>query len=63
MADGRLADGSRVNVILPPLAVNGPTLTNRKFARQPLTHVEPDASRHADALRRRLPPRPALPDV
>ncbi len=37
LCDGRLADGSRVNVILPPLAVHGPTLTIRKFARQPLT--------------------------
>ena len=37
MADGRLSDGSRVNVILPPLAVKGPVLTIRKFARQPLT--------------------------
>lgn len=37
MADGRLSDGSRINVILPPLAVNGPVLTIRKFARQPLT--------------------------
>ena len=36
LADGRLADGSRFNVILPPLAVNGPTLTIRKFAQQPL---------------------------
>lgn len=36
MADGRLPDGSRVNVVLPPLAVHGPVLTIRKFARQPL---------------------------
>lgn len=40
LADGRLADGSRFNVILPPLAVNGPTLTIRKFARQPLTMAD-----------------------
>jgi len=39
MADGRLEDGSRVNIILPPLAVNGPILTIRKFARLPLTMV------------------------
>jgi pilus assembly protein CpaF len=31
MADARLADGSRVNVILPPLAIDGPILTIRKF--------------------------------
>ena len=37
MADGRLEDGSRINVVLPPLALNGPTLTIRKFSRQPLT--------------------------
>ncbi len=37
LCDGRLADGSRINVILPPLAVHGPVLTIRKFARQPLT--------------------------
>ena len=37
LADGRLPDGSRFNVVLPPLALNGPTLTIRKFARQPLT--------------------------
>ncbi len=40
LADGRLADGSRFNIILPPLAVNGPTLTVRKFARQPLTMAD-----------------------
>jgi pilus assembly protein CpaF len=32
MVDARLADGSRVNVILPPLAVHGPTVTIRKFS-------------------------------
>lgn len=37
MADGRLADGSRINVILPPLALKGPVLTIRKFGRQALT--------------------------
>ncbi len=36
MADGRLPDGSRVNVVIPPSAVNGPALTIRKFSRQPL---------------------------
>jgi pilus assembly protein CpaF len=36
MADGRLPDGSRVNVVIPPAAVRGPTLTIRKFSRQPL---------------------------
>ena len=35
--DARLPDGSRVNAIIPPLALNGPTLTIRKFAKTPLT--------------------------
>jgi pilus assembly protein CpaF len=35
--DARLPDGSRVNVIIPPLALNGPTITIRKFAKIPLT--------------------------
>jgi pilus assembly protein CpaF len=35
MVDARLPDGSRVNAIIPPLALCGPTLTIRKFARQP----------------------------
>ena len=37
LVDARLADGSRVNAIIPPLAVNGPSLTIRKFAREALT--------------------------
>src|SRR5690606_19981157 len=36
MVDARLADGSRVNAIIPPLALNGPTLTIRKFAKKTL---------------------------
>ena len=35
MVDARLPDGSRVNAIIPPLALCGPTLTIRKFARKP----------------------------
>jgi pilus assembly protein CpaF len=35
MVDARLPDGSRVNAIIPPLALNGPTLTIRKFAEDP----------------------------
>ncbi len=35
MVDARLPDGSRVNAIIPPLAVDGPTLTIRKFAVEP----------------------------
>jgi len=37
MVDARLPDGSRVNAIIPPLAVDGPTITIRKFSRDPLT--------------------------
>ncbi len=37
MVDARLPDGSRVNAILPPLALEGPALTIRKFSRQPFT--------------------------
>jgi pilus assembly protein CpaF len=36
MVDARLADGSRVNAIIPPLALDGPILSIRKFARDPL---------------------------
>jgi pilus assembly protein CpaF len=36
MVDARLKDGSRVNVIIPPLALKGPTLTIRKFSKDPL---------------------------
>ena len=35
MADARLPDGSRVNAVIPPLAVDGPTLTIRKFSIDP----------------------------
>ena len=35
--DARLPDGSRVNAIIPPVAVDGPSLTVRKFARDPYT--------------------------
>jgi len=37
LVDARLPDGSRVNVIIPPLALRGPALTIRKFSRQPFT--------------------------
>ncbi|MBM3127056.1 MAG: CpaF family protein [Chloroflexi bacterium] len=35
--DARLLDGSRVNIIIPPLALAGPTITIRKFAKKPFT--------------------------
>jgi pilus assembly protein CpaF len=37
MVDARLADGSRVNVIIPPLAIDGPTLSIRRFGHVPMT--------------------------
>src|ERR1700722_13179587 len=37
MVDARLADGSRVNAIIPPLSVDGPCLSIRRFGRDPLT--------------------------
>ncbi len=37
MADARLPDGSRVNVIIPPLALDGPVMSIRRFAVVPLT--------------------------
>ena len=37
MVDARLKDGSRVNAIIPPLALRGPCLTIRKFAQEKLT--------------------------
>jgi len=36
LVDARLKDGSRVNAIIPPLAIRGPCITIRKFARSPL---------------------------
>lgn len=37
MVDARLKDGSRVNVVLPPIALNGPIVTIRKFPEEPMT--------------------------
>lgn len=36
MVDARLEDGSRVNAIIPPLAIDGPSLSIRRFSRDPL---------------------------
>jgi pilus assembly protein CpaF len=40
ICDARLPDGSRVNVVIPPLALNGPTLTIRRFRH---SHLDPEA--------------------
>lgn len=37
LVDARLEDGSRVNIIIPPLSVGGPAITIRKFSKKPLT--------------------------
>lgn len=39
IVDTRLPDGSRVNVVLPPIALCGPTVTIRKFSKTPMTIV------------------------
>ena len=51
MVDARLTDGSRVNAIIPPLCLTGPTITIRKFARTPYTHRGPDPLRLDHAAR------------
>ncbi|WP_449192188.1 ATPase, T2SS/T4P/T4SS family, partial [Thauera sp.] len=40
MVDARLKDGSRVNAIIPPLAIKGPALTIRKFGRKLFSHAD-----------------------
>lgn len=37
IVDTRLSDGSRVNVVMPPIALNGPIITIRKFSKEPMT--------------------------
>ncbi len=40
LVDARLKDGSRVNAIISPLAISGPTLTIRRFSAKPFTHKQ-----------------------
>ncbi len=40
IVDARLEDGSRVNVVLPPIAINGPVVTIRKFPKEVMTMEE-----------------------
>ena len=37
LVDARLKDGSRVNIIIPPLAIDGPTIAIRKFSKKEIT--------------------------
>lgn len=37
IVDARLEDGSRVNIVLPPIAINGPIVTIRKFSKEMIT--------------------------
>ena len=47
MVDARLPDGSRVNAVIPPLAMDGSLLTIRKFAADPFSDGRPGRLRHA----------------
>jgi pilus assembly protein CpaF len=40
MVDARLQDGSRVNAVVPPLAIDGPSLSIRKFSKKPISAQE-----------------------
>ena len=55
MVDARLPDGSRVNAIIPPLSVDGPMLTIRKFAKEKLMVAGPDRQRVDEPPVRRVP--------
>ena len=55
MVDARLPDGSRVNAVIHPLAINGPMLTIRKFSRDPFTVDDLIRFGTLDAAARRVP--------
>lgn len=56
--DVRLADGSRVNIVMPPIAIEGPVITIRKFPKEPITMeklvamgaITPEADRYLKGL-------------
>ena len=48
MVDARLPDGSRVNAIIPPLAIDGPVMSIRRFSAQPAAPGRPDAQAQPD---------------
>ena len=51
LCDARLPDGSRVNVVIPPLALDGPALTIRRFRRRGFSAPTSSWRRHVDARR------------
>ena len=55
LCDARLPDGSRVNVVLPPLALDGPLLTIRRFRPRGFAPRGPRRARDADAAAARVP--------
>ena len=55
MVDARLADGSRVNAVIPPLAIDGPIAHGPEVRQAPPHGRRPDLVRHADARVHRLP--------
>ena len=57
--DARLPDGSRVNVILPPVSVRGAALTIRKFSAEPLTTTDLIEFQTLTRAGQRFPSRPA----
>ena len=57
MVDARLPDGSRVNAIVPPLAVDGSLADHPQVLRRPADRRRPDRVRHAERALRRLPRR------
>ena len=57
MVDARLPDGSRVNIIVPPVAPKSPTITIRKFRAGQDDDGRPDQRRHPDAGAGRVPAR------
>ena len=63
MVDARLADGSRVNVVIPPLAIDGPALSIRRFGAAPARPRragrarDPEPRSSASCSRRRSPAR------
>ena len=51
LVDARLPDGSRVNIVIPPLALKGPTITIRKFSKRRLGRGRPRGLRLGELRR------------